>query len=366
MLIREILPDDHQNFDQLAPHLLQSFWWNEFKQQTGVESVRLGKFAGKELVEDFAMTIHPLSNLGFSVGYVPRAANISPEMMENLFNVAQQRKCLFVKLEPNILSSEADKIAAFQNSIKDCPVPVLPAANILPQHTFFLDLKQTENEILRAMHEKTRYNIKVAQKHEVTVRLGENLDDLQIFLNLQRQTAKRQNFQTHSDLYFIKMFQTLKERGMFYQLIAEIKKPEGYNLPTPSQKQSLIISTKNTIPLSSIILLKFKNVLYYPYGGSAFEFREKMPNHLIHWKAIQLGKQLNCNIYDLWGCLPPNPNPKDNWFGFHRFKEGFGGKLISYLNSYDIVFNQKLYGWFNYINKWRFKLLKLKNRLSFS
>lgn len=359
MLIREILPDDRENYNATVSHISQSFEWGEFKQRTNVKLLRLGKFEGQNLIYGFQITLHS-APFGLKIGYLPRIDALTPEIFEALVKIGLENNLLFIKIEPNILQTDTVKLTQLDEATKNFTLPFLKTKPIIPTHTFFVDLTKTEEEILAKMHEKTRYNIKVAQKHNVKVRLGETLDDLSIFLNLQRQTARRQNFEAHADSYFITMRESLKDKGMWFQLIAEIDKPEGYVTPTDKSLAKLFFK-KNTLPLSSIILFKFKDTLYYPYGGSSLTFREKMANHAIHFAAIKLGKNLGCAKYDMWGCLGENPNPNDPWFGFHRFKQGFGGELVSYCDSYDLVFKPKMYAWFNRANDLRFALLRLKN-----
>jgi lipid II:glycine glycyltransferase (peptidoglycan interpeptide bridge formation enzyme) len=78
------------------------------------------------------------------------------------------------------------------------------------------------------------------------------------------------------------------------------------------------------------MLLNFKDTLYYPYGGSSKIHPEVMANNLICWEAIKLGKKLGLKKFDMWGALGPNPSPSDPWYGFHRFKAGYGGKHIEF------------------------------------
>ncbi len=359
MLIREILPDDRENYNAAVSHITQSFEWGDFKQQTGVKLLRLGKFEGQNLIYGFQITLHP-TPFGFKIGYLPRVDAVTPEIFEALVKIGTENNLLFIKIEPNILKTDIEKIRELDESAKNFTVACIKTKPIIPSNTFIIDLTKSEEEILQRMHEKTRYNIKVSQKHNVKVRLGETVDDLSIFLNLQRQTAKRQNFEVHADSYFTSMRESLKDKAMYYQLIAEIDKPEDYTTPSGKNLAGFVFK-KNTLPLSSIILFRFKDTLYYPYGGSSLAFREKMANHAIHWAAIKLGKSLGCTKYDMWGCLGENPNPKDPWFGFHHFKQGFGGTLMSYCDSYDLVFKPKIYAWFNRMNDLRFALLRLKN-----
>ena len=78
------------------------------------------------------------------------------------------------------------------------------------------------------------------------------------------------------------------------------------------------------------------------------------------WEAIRFGKTLGLKKFDMWGALGPNPNVKDPWYGFHRFKEGYGARLIEYVGSYDFVINNNLYFVYKILDKIRWFILRFR------
>jgi len=115
--------------------------------------------------------------------------------------------------------------------------------------------------------------------------------------------------------------------------------------------------------LVSWIMFVFNGVLYYPYGASRSIHRDVMASNLMMWEMIRFGKQQGCKSFDMWGSLGPEPNEKDPWFGFHRFKKGFGGELVEFLGTYDLVTNPPLYPIYRIVEDLRWKALRLKARL---
>jgi lipid II:glycine glycyltransferase (peptidoglycan interpeptide bridge formation enzyme) len=95
------------------------------------------------------------------------------------------------------------------------------------------------------------------------------------------------------------------------------------------------------------VVFLFNNVIYYPYGASSSLHREVMASNLMMWEMIRLGKREGCTSFDMWGSLGLNPNPKDPWFGFHRFKQGYGAELVECAGSFDLVINKPLYPVYN-------------------
>ena len=114
--------------------------------------------------------------------------------------------------------------------------------------------------------------------------------------------------------------------------------------------------TKKPQALSAWMIYNFKDTLYYPYGASSPEHREVMANNLVAWEAIKLGQKMGLKKFDLWGTLGPETSPNDPRQGFTRFKEGYGGRRVEYLGTFDLIFNDPLYWMFTIIDQ----LLPLK------
>jgi len=83
----------------------------------------------------------------------------------------------------------------------------------------------------------------------------------------------------------------------------------------------------------------------------------------MYLEAMKFGKKLGLTTFDLWGSLGPNPNTNDPFYGFHRFKEGYGGRLVEFVGSYDLILNHPFYSLYHAIDKLRWKLLNLKRKL---
>jgi lipid II:glycine glycyltransferase (peptidoglycan interpeptide bridge formation enzyme) len=122
----------------------------------------------------------------------------------------------------------------------------------------------------------------------------------------------------------------------------------------------LFLAKYNEEVLASWILFVYKNILYYPYGSSSISHRETMASNLMMWEAIKFGKKLGLEKFDMWGALSNNPDKNDPWYGFHRFKEGYGPKHIEFLGSFDLVINPVLYNAYKILDKIRWVLLRIK------
>ena len=125
----------------------------------------------------------------------------------------------------------------------------------------------------------------------------------------------------------------------------------------------LFTATYQGKTLAAWIIFAYGKTIYYPYGASSREHREVMAPTLLLWEIARWGKSHGFTSFDLWGALGPNPDPRDPWFGFHRFKQGFNPQLVEFVGSYDLVINPLLYQLYKLADILRWAILKLRARL---
>lgn len=341
MDIRIVPLSDKKEFNVLAPHPLQSWEWGEFRQKTGVEVIRLGGYKNNRLVEVAQFTLHPLPFTKWSVGYFPKGNIPSKEMLTHLLTIGKQHNCIFIKLEPNIRKKDFgfSGFSDFGFNLHQSPHP------LFTNYSFHLDLTKSEEELFSSLYPKTRYNIRLAQKHKVTVQEETNSKAFDTYLDLTFETTKRQQFYAHNRKYHYLMWDTLKSSGIAHLLTAQY--------PHDGKKYTL----------TSWIVFLFHDVLYYPYGASSSQFRNVMASNLLMWEVILFGKRNGAKLFDMWGSLGPSPLPSDPWYGFHRFKEGYNPKLVEFIGSFDVVIHPILYQIYNTVYLLRQLFLKIKSRL---
>ena len=350
MIVREVLPEEKNQFNALANHPLQSWEWGEFREKAGKTVIRLGVFdpekkGGQEKLKSvYQLTVHPIPHINYSVLYFPRGPMPDKTMIEALKKLAEKERAVLVKLDPNVSAPVNQNLdVSAHRGIHDFLLNhnSQKAKPFWFEYTSLIDLKKSQQEILENMHSKTRYNIRLAERHQVKVIHDNSKKAFDTYLKLMMETTKRQNFYAHTPDYHQKLWSVLKPAGMAHLLLAKY------------QNQTL----------AAWMFFIFKKTLYYPYGGSSNEHREAMPTYAMMWEAIKFGQKMECETFDLWGCLGPNPNPKDPWFGFHRFKAGFNGQLVKFLGAYDLVTNPQLYSLYNLADQARWQYLRLKSKI---
>jgi len=310
-------------------HPLQSPKWGEFREKTGIKVVH---------ENDLQITIHPVPHTNFTIGYLPKGPMPTKQMLDLLKKIGTREHCIFIQLEPNVISEERTKVGMKKLGLFSAAHP------LFTKYTFVLDLTKSEEELLKNMHPKTRYNIRVAEKKGVKVAEDDSDKAFEEYLTLTKETTSRQNFYAHSEKY--------------HRLMWEALKTNSFNKNELSAH--LLTATYNKDVLVAWIVFVLNDTLYYPYGSSSSNHREVMASNLMMWEAIKFGKKLGLERFDMWGALGPNPDTKDAWFGFHRFKEGYGPKLTEFIGSYDFVINRKMYLAYKLINKIRWMVLRFK------
>ena len=111
------------------------------------------------------------------------------------------------------------------------------------------------------------------------------------------------------------------------------------------------------------MIFVLKDRLFYPYGATAYEFKQVMAPNLLMWEVIRFGQSLKLKSFDMWGSLGPDAKEGELGYGFHRFKQGYGGNLIQFVGTYDYILNKDLYNIYNLADKYRWKILRLKASL---
>ncbi len=347
MSIREAHATDHDWWDEFivtvdGGSFLQSWAWGEFQRELGWQYWRLLAEDGDKIIGVALVIKRPLP-WGKSWLYVPGGPLIttpSPSSTEPplLRKEGKVSSSLFAPYEgemPNevrqrgLLEEELLKLANDENAIFIRVDPRLASVEfgkgwkkakreVQPKETLVLDLHKSEEELLAGMHQKTRYNIRVAEKHGVQVRFSRDEKDLEAFLQLAQAVSTRSPFRYHASEYYQAILKTLGSAGMLDIAVAEL----------------------DNKPLVVHLLISFGNAVTYVHGASGSEQREVMAPHLLQWASIRRAKEQEKHWYDFYGVGP-------QWPGITRFKEGFGGERRSYVGAWDYPLSPVWYFLYN-------------------
>lgn len=229
--------------------------------------------------------------------------------------LAKKYNAFVFKIEPDIKSNDEEFrriVTKLGYQIKD------DAKNfreeIQPRYVFRLDIKdKTEDELFKNLHQKTRYNIRLARKKGVVVKEGTR-EDLKIFHKIMIETGARDGFIIRPLEYFEKMYDELGPEHM-----------------------KLLLAYHEDKVISGVIPIMYGNKTWYLYGASSNSYRNLMPNYLLQWEMIKIALDRKDDIYDLRGVsgVVDENHPQ---YGLYRFKKGFGAEFTEFIGEVYISF----------------------------
>ena len=325
------------------PHLLQTWQWAEVKAKYGwkpmpfvwesAEGSRQSAVAAAMILKR-ALTVSGFA-ARLSVLYIPKGplmdwnnAALRQRVLDDLQAFARRQGAIFIKIDPDVVlgtgvpgSEEAVEDNGGQAVRSDLTRRrwLFSSDQIQFRNTVLIDLTLSEDELLARMKQKTRYNIRLAEKKGVTVRAG-TLSDLPMLYKMYAETSVRDGFVIRDENYYRTVWETF------------MRHPPSAICYPPSAEP--LIAEVDGQPVAAIFLFYFAGKAYYLYGMSRDAHREKMPNHLLQWEAMRRAKAAGCYVYDLWGA-PDVFDESDSMWGVFRFKEGLGGTVFRGLGARD-------------------------------
>lgn len=359
---RDIPPGDN---------LLQSRFWGDFKSRFGWKPRGfLYEGRGILLLERrlpggyfLAYLPHPLKNLSPAGLSAPQAAEraaaqdstraAAPEFFGEM-KTFLPRKTLCIRAD---LSRELDLkgggSADETKVFKDFGDMKKAVTDVQPPSTVIVSLEGTEEDLLKAMKSKTRYNIRLAFRRGVEVR-RENPDFLPKWYDLYLETARRDRIAIHSREYY---------RGLFETAAALDHDASGKDAGVGDVPDLRIYSAYHEGDLlASVITAFYGGNATYLYGASSNEKRNLMASYAVQWEAMKAAAAAGCSSYDLFG-IPPADDPAHPMHGLYRFKTGFGGRIVHRPGAWDLPVSRGAYALFRLIEQARYYYFKkLKKR----
>ena len=316
-------------------HALQSWAWGQFKARWGWRSIPLTMSVGGNGWEAAAaahVLRRDLPRTPYCVLYVPKGpalnyadATLRRHVLAQLEHLARRERAVFIKIDPEVVQSwglENERVSPLGTAV----MRDLAARGWRPsveqiqfRNTVELPLESTEEQLLAAMKQKTRYNIRLAERKGVSVRPGTTAD-LPTIAAMYQETGARDGFTTRPSEYYLDGWSALTNVGLAQPLLAEF---EGR-------------------PIAAVILVRFADRVIYMYGASRDEARERMPNHLLQWEAIRWARAQGAKVYDFWGA-PDVFDESDRLWGVWRFKAGFNGEVVRFIGAWDYTPRPLLY-----------------------
>ncbi|HPF45044.1 MAG TPA: peptidoglycan bridge formation glycyltransferase FemA/FemB family protein [Syntrophomonadaceae bacterium] len=310
-------------------HFLQLWEWGMVKAGMGWEPLPLvvekdGTIQASMLILKRRL---PIPGIKKSIFYAPRGPVVDLEdeelcqvLISSTRRIAKNHGAIFLKIDPAVKVDNH----RFRQILANCGFKLnetgLDFEGVQPKFVFRLDITPSEIALLSNMHQKWRYNIKLAGRKGVVIREAQNKEDLKIFYTILQETAKRDHFLVRDYQYFEWIWDYMVSQNYAQIFLAE------YEGRVISATLGLILGTK----------------FWYLYGASSNEDRNVMPNYLIQWEMIKWARKQGCTLYDFRG-VSGDMDENNPLYGLYRFKKGFGGELTEFMGEMDKVYSPFFY-----------------------
>ena len=311
---------NHDEFLEQFPlgSFLQGTFWKKFLILRGKKVWQLGVYDNQHLLAHCLIYTNKLF-LGKSYLYAPKGPFFIPSITEDQLKeslelilsqirditiATRKREEIFCRIEPNIPTPDLASIM-YKSS-----------AAIQPKTTTYLELRQPIDQLFGSFKEKTRYNIRLAEKKGITIHWSQDHEGLRHFLSLLDKSKKRNRIRSHANKY--------------YELL----------LQADEHRDTIFISwalSKGVVIAANMYITKFPTMTYL-HGGFDYRYRQLMAPYLLQWEAIKRAKEQDLGYFDFWG-YTPSDGSKPSWAGVSRFKEGFGGAVIESPGCFDFIYN---------------------------
>ena len=312
------------------PHFLQTWEWAQVKAKYGWEPIPyVWENSAAGMILKRTVSFRGLFHL--NILYMPKGPLLDwtdtalvARVLDELQAFTKKGKAIFLKIDPDVVLGTG--IPDSEDSRQDNGGQVVVSElkrrgweyasdQIQFKNTVLIDLNPSEEELLARMKQKTRYNIRLAEKKGVSLRVGK-LEDLGMLYKMYAETSVRDGF-------------VIRDEG-YYSTV--------WNLYMNSSEPTCepLIAEVDGEPVAAIFVFYFAGRAYYVYGMSRDLHREKMPTYLLQWEAMKRAKAKGCTVYDLWGA-PEVFDESDSMWGVYRFKEGLGGKVVRTLGAWDFA-----------------------------
>jgi lipid II:glycine glycyltransferase (peptidoglycan interpeptide bridge formation enzyme) len=345
------------------PHFLQTYEWGQVKAKYGWSPLYAiwtadGKILTFKETDNWSLNTDyctaaalilkktiPMGGMSarLSILYAPKGPLLDwtnealrNRVLSDLQAFARQQGAIFLKMDPDVILGAG--VPSREGDVTDPYGQVVmsdlkrrgwrySSDQIQFKNTVLIDLNASEDELLRRMKQKTRYNVRLAEKKGVVLRVG-NQEDLSLLYKMYAETSVRDGFVIRDEDYY----------KTVWELFMRNRESSIVNRHPSMPSAEPLIAEVDGEPVAAIFVFYFAGRAYYVYGMSRTAHREKMPAYLLQWEAMKRAREKGCTVYDLWGA-PEVFDENDSLWGVYRFKEGLGGQVVRTLGAWDFAPN---------------------------
>jgi len=303
---------------------MQTSWWADFRTTVG-----FGHFGailkdkngivGGAVVQKFSYSSQNCLYYIQDGPVLPRDEFVAGEVFRAILeNIEARRKAENETVSHLRIEPRWQRLPSFVSGFR--PIPPLTDIYLEARDTRCIDLRPSEAAILAQMKTKGRYNIRVAQRHGVTVVEDASDQGVADFQKIYDVMATRQGIRAKPPEYF----QTL------------------VSLLSSLHQGSVFFAEYQGLRLAGAVVVYFGRRATYFFGASLESHRHVMAPYLLHFEIMRRAKALGHEWYDLWGVAPEH-EPDHPWSSISTFKRKFGGLEVNLVPTLDYVYDPTAY-----------------------
>lgn len=327
--------DPGEKWDQFVSHhpnghVMQSRAWAAVKRQTGWRPLFL-RLETDGLIQAAAVFLEP--ELLASVSgllYAPHGPVLdytNPDLVETFSlavrHLAHERRAFLVQADPavpveRVGTREAMERMGFRRKDKIGLFRVSQPYRVMQ---IPLERYGGPDGLFRALPHKTRYNIRLAERKDVTIVPRTDANACREFHQLLWENGRAKGFPVRGFRFHQAIWAHCVQKGIGEYLFAY-------------QEERL---------LAAIQVLFFGPCAWYMYGASSEDDRNLMPTYLLQWTAIERAWKAGARCYDMRGIYSLTPHPSDPEYGVYDFKRKFNAEVVQFVGEYDLVIRPAVY-----------------------
>lgn len=298
---------------ELKPNtFLHSWSWGEMQKKLGEKIIRFGAYDGEKLC-GVALGIIVSARRGHFL-FCPhgplvknKESEITLTLLRELKNYAIKNNLVALRVSPLEITNEKNN--SFYKKFGMRPAPM----HVHAETMWILDIKKTEEQLLKEMRKTTRNLVGRAERDGVKIRISREKKDLNTFEKLYAETADRENFVGFSRSFLDAEFESFVIDNNVFFVFAEY--------------QGDVIS--------GALITTCGNTGFYHQGASTRKWSKIPGAYLLQWEIIRELKRQGKERYNFWG-IAPSEDKNHPWAGLSLFKQGFGGYREDYVHAQDL------------------------------
>lgn len=278
-------------------HFLQSPAWQKFQESLGRKTYHhYGE--GWSYV---AILEHGTGNTRLYCPFGPEAIddNSLTLALADLISLGKQLEVTFLRIGP------IDP--KYQQIMVDHRWRAATYTHLQPRHTSIIDLSPSKDEIIANMAQPVRNCYRNYRKKGVEIHTSYDPQQIDIFLDLIHQVAKRTGMTPHTDDYFKRQAEVL----------------------LPIKAASFWYATFEGKTIATALFFDDSDCRIYAHAAADSEYRKLNAGTALLSEAIVDAKLKGLQKVDLYGIAPKGAPTSHPWYGFTKFKQSFGGQDIT-------------------------------------